>query len=64
MPAGDKLVQPTGNDGFQPNRFRAFNGVHYKTQHKVPMLHPSRMKPSLAWTFAKLPSGPPARLQT
>lgn len=31
VPAGDKLLNATGHNGHQPNRFRAFSGVYFKS---------------------------------
>lgn len=41
MPAGDKIMNATGHDGHQPNRFRAFSGVYFKSHTYYPPIHPS-----------------------
>lgn len=40
MPAGDKLLNATGHNGHQPNRFRAFSGVYYKNHTYYPPTNP------------------------
>lgn len=41
MPAGDKLMNPTGRNGRCPNRFRDFSGVLWGTHYYFPPVHPS-----------------------
>lgn len=40
MPAGDKIANATGHNGYQPNRFRIFSGVYYKSHTYYPPVNP------------------------
>lgn len=40
MPAGDKIANATGHNGYQPNRFRAFSGVYYESNRYYPPVNP------------------------
>lgn len=39
-PAGDKIASATVHNGHQPNRFRAFSGVHFKSHAYYPPVNP------------------------
>lgn len=40
VPAGDELLNATGHNGHQPNRFRAFSGVYFKSHTYYPPVSP------------------------
>lgn len=40
MPGGDKIMNATGHNGHQPNRFRAFSGVYYRSHTYYPPVDP------------------------
>lgn len=40
MPGGDKMMNATGHNGHQPNRFRAFSGVYFRSHTYYPPVNP------------------------